>query len=150
MAGCSGCHVELRLPNRPEFVAVARLAVAAVATRMAFDVNDIEDIKVAVGEACTNAIEHGCPTAGGTEMVTLRCEIAEEALILIVKDPGDGFDPSTATRQHRHGTVTLSERGLGMLLIEALMDEVDFTCTPGDGTQVRMVKRLRAPEVEER
>lgn len=148
MTACSGCHVELRLPNRPEFVAVARLAISAVASRMNFDINDIEDIKVAVGEACTNAIEHGCPSEMGTQMITLRYELEEEALVITVHDPGNGFDPSTATRQHRHGTVTLSERGLGMLLIEALMDEVAFSSNPGDGTQVRMVKRLRAPEVE--
>ena len=146
MTACTGCHVELRLPNRPEFVAVARLAVSAVATRMDFDIEAIEDIKVAVGEALNNAIEHGCPAVAGTEMITLRCEIAGEALVITVRDSGDGFDPATATRQRPHGTMTLSERGLGMLLIEALMDKVDFTSTPGDGTQVRMVKRRRASE----
>ncbi len=150
MAACSGCHVELRLPNRPEFVAVARLAVAAVATRMEFTVEDIEDIKVAVGEACTNAIEHGCPLDDCVEMITMRCELAQDGLTITVEDPGDGFDPSTATRQRGQGTMTLTERGLGMLLIESLMDEVDFSSSPGDGTQVRMVKRLRAAEVEER
>ena len=90
--------------------------------------------------------EHGCPATGGDEMVTLRCELQAEALVITVRDPGDGFDPATATRQHPHGTMMLAERGLGMLLIEALMDEVDFTSTPGDGTQVRMVKRRRAAE----
>jgi serine/threonine-protein kinase RsbW len=150
MAACIGCHVEMRLPNRAEFVAVARLAVSAIASRMNFDVNDIEDIKVAIGEAYTNAIEHGCPSTGGTEMITLRCDLEEHALVITVHDPGDGFDPATATRQRRHGTVTLTERGLGMLLIESLMDEVDFCSDPGVGTRVRMVKRLQATEVEER
>ena len=150
MAACSGYHVEMCLPNRAEFVAVARLAVAAIASRMDFDVNAIEDIKVALGEAYTNAIEHGCPSSDGTEMITLHCELATDALIITVHDPGDGFDPTTATRQHRHGTVTLTERGLGMLLIEALMDEVAFCSDPGIGTQVRMVKRREAKKAEER
>lgn len=149
MAACTGCHVEVRLPNRAEFVAVARLAVSAVASRLQFDVEAIEDIKVAVGEACTNAIEHGCPATLGSEMITVRCDLEEAALVITVQDPGDGFDPASATRQQRHGTMTLTERGLGMLLIESLMDEVDFSSRPGDGTQVRMVKRLRPVEVEE-
>lgn len=148
MAGCTGCRVELRLPNRPEFVAVARLTVSAVATRMNFDVEDIEDIKVAVGEACTNAIEHGCPSSVGEEMIVLTCELQEDALVITVQDPGDGFDPAAATRQQPYGTLALTERGLGMLLMEALMDGVDFSSNPGDGTQVRMVKRLRAREAE--
>ncbi|HEX2948253.1 MAG TPA: ATP-binding protein [Armatimonadota bacterium] len=146
MAACTGCHVELNIPNRPEFVAVARLAVSAIATRMNFDIEAIEDIKVALGEACNNAIEHGCPSSAGNEMIEIRCDLEANGLVITVQDSGDGFDPTTATRQHRHGTMTLSERGLGMLLIESLMDEVDFSSTPGDGTQVRMMKRLRAVE----
>lgn len=147
MAACSGCHVELRLPNRPEFVAVARLTVAAIATRLAFDINDIEDIKVAVAEACTNAIEHGCPSTQCAEMIALRFEIGDESLTVTVEDTGDGFNPDTVTRQRGgHGTATLTERGLGMLLIEALMDDVEFSSTPERGTQVRMMKRLPCPE----
>jgi serine/threonine-protein kinase RsbW len=138
------------MPNLPEFVAVARLTVAAIATRMRFSIEDIDDIKVAVGEACNNAIEHGCPATRSSDMITLRCDLQADALVITVQDPGEGFNPATATRQHRHSTLTLTERGLGMLLIESLMDEVDFTSTPETGTQVRMVKRLRATEVEER
>jgi serine/threonine-protein kinase RsbW len=141
----TGCHVELRLPNLPEYVAVARLTVAAVACRMGFDIRDIDDIKVAVGEACTNAIEHGVPAAEGTEMITLRCDITEAALIITVQDAGYGFDPDTAAGGTAHGasTATLTEGGLGLLLIEALMDDVDVSSTPGIGTQVRMVKAVR-------
>jgi serine/threonine-protein kinase RsbW len=148
MATCTGCHVELRLPNRPEFVAVARLTVAAVACRMGFDVSEIEDIKVAVGEACTNAIEHGVPAEHTAEMVTISCAIEEKALRITVHDPGIGFDPSAAPGAPSHGasTATLTEGGLGLLLIQALMDDVDVSCVPEDGTRVRMVKHLRAEE----
>lgn len=147
MATCTGCHVELRLPNRPEFVAVARLTVAAVACRMGFDVGDIEDIKVAVGEACTNAIEHGVPVDESTEMITITCAVEAEALAITVHDPGIGFDPASAgASPHAAGTATLTEGGLGLLLIQALMDDVDVASTPEDGTCVRMVKRLRTGE----
>ncbi len=147
MATCTGCHVELRLPNRPEFVAVARLTVAAVACRMGFDVSDIEDIKVAVGEACTNAIEHGVPAEHSTEMITISCAVEAEALAISVHDPGVGFDPGAAgASPHAAGTATLTEGGLGLLLIEALMDDVDVSSTPEDGTRVRMVKHRRTEE----
>ena len=150
METSSGCHVELRLPNRPEFVAVARLMVSAVACRLSYDIDAIEDIKVAVGEACTNAIEHGCPLGAETHMITVRCDITDSGLEITVQDPGSGFDPATASRQHRQGTAVLTERGLGMLLIESLMDDVAYRSIPGEGTQVRMLKRLRATEGEER
>jgi len=142
--------VELRLPNRPEFVAVARLTVAAVACRMGFDVSAIEDIKVAVGEACTNAIEHGVPAEQCAEMVTIACRIADDGLSITVHDPGVGFEPgAAASAAHAAGTATLTEGGLGLLLIQALMDDVEVTSTPDDGTRVRMVKYLRAGEDRE-
>ena len=42
--------VELKIPGRAEWVAVARLAVAAVASRLRFSVDEIEDIKLAIAE----------------------------------------------------------------------------------------------------
>ncbi|MBV8726415.1 MAG: ATP-binding protein, partial [Candidatus Eremiobacteraeota bacterium] len=51
--------VELRIPSKAEWVAVARLAVAAVANRLQFSIEEIEDVKLAVAEACTNCIQHG-------------------------------------------------------------------------------------------
>ena len=63
--------VRLEIPAVAEWVAVARLAVAAVASRQRFSVDEIEDIKLAVAEACTNAIQHG-PPDGTIEIV---CEV---------------------------------------------------------------------------
>ncbi len=47
------------LPNKPEYVSLVRLAASGIAGRMGFDVETVEDIKLAVAEACTNAIKHG-------------------------------------------------------------------------------------------
>ena len=147
--------VELRLPNCPEYVVIARLTVAGVASRMAFDVETIEDMKIAVSEACTNAIEHGCPD-GAPAVITLCYEIHPNELVITIQDPGRDFVPPTPKptppgggRQGGTQTLLLNERGFGMLLIESLMDEFTISSRE-DGTQVRMVKRLRTPEVEER
>jgi serine/threonine-protein kinase RsbW len=142
-------HVELRLPNLPEFVAVARLAAAAVASRMAFDVEAIEDIKMAVGEACTNAIEHGRTADTGTEMITISCELMQHALVIRVQDFGPGFDPNGVEPPYYHSSMLPDEEGgLGMVVIEALMDEVTVTSSPEAGTQVCMVKHLPVLDAE--
>ena len=78
--------VRLEIPARAEWVAVARLAVAAVASRQRFSVDDIEDIKLAVAESCTNAIQHGLPD-GTIEIV---CEVTAEGIVLTVRDRGQG------------------------------------------------------------
>jgi serine/threonine-protein kinase RsbW len=98
----------------------------------------VDDLKLAVSEACANAIE-SC--AGGTGETRLRVEWAEspDRLEISVQDEGSGFvspDPPPATRGAGSGA-GLADRGLGIPLIRALVDEVTFTSTLS-GTQVRM------------
>lgn len=130
--------VELKIPSLPEFVAVARLAVAAIASRMDFPYDAVDDIKVAVGEACTNAIEHTTCSAPPGDEIIISCYLEQDALVIEVNDEGPGFDPQLCTEPD-----VLSEGGLGLILIQALMDEVELTSLAGQGTQVRMTKRLR-------
>jgi serine/threonine-protein kinase RsbW len=127
-------RVDLRIPSKPEFVAVARLTVSAIASRMAFGFDAIDDIKVAVGEACTNAIVHAC--CGGEEEILIRCSLHPEQLVIEVHDKGPGLPPEEQWTEDVH---------LGLVLIRALMDEVKLESTPQSGTCVRMVKyRQRA------
>ncbi|MHB8146557.1 MAG: ATP-binding protein, partial [Vulcanimicrobiaceae bacterium] len=68
--------VELRIPSRAEWVALARLTVATVASRLHFSIDEIEDIKLSVAEACTNAIQH----AQDSPFIDIRCETLPEGL----------------------------------------------------------------------
>lgn len=127
--------VELRIPNRPEFVGVARLAVSAIASRMDFGYDALDDIKVAVGEACTNAILH----AASVGEIVICCQLEPQRLVVEVRDQGLGFDPALLDGDT---SALLPERGLGLLLIRSLMDQVELRTGPGSGTSVRMVKNL--------
>jgi serine/threonine-protein kinase RsbW len=128
--------VRLEIPARAEWVAVARLAVAAVASRQRFSVDDIEDIKLAVAESCTNAIQHGMPD-GTIEIV---CEVIAEGIVLTVRDRGQG-PPLGAVEEERIGELGRTEE-LGVFLIRALMDSVEYTSDVRDGTQLVMTKRV--------
>jgi serine/threonine-protein kinase RsbW len=99
-------RIELVLPARPEYIAVARLATAGVAGRMAFGFDDIEDLKIAVGEACTAAILAGGPS------IHLVYEVAADRLTIRLTH--DGTRPEPATDQ----------ADLGAFLIQCLVDEV--------------------------
>jgi len=144
MTTTAASRIELKIPSRPEFICVARLAVAAAASRMGFNYDDIEDLKVATGEALTNAIQHA-QTEGreGDEDIVVMCTLGAEAMVIEVQDRGSGFDPGR--RQQMLAQDELQEGGLGLLLIEALVDEVEFRTKPGTGTVVRMTKHLAAP-----
>jgi serine/threonine-protein kinase RsbW len=128
--------VRLEIPARAEWVAVARLAVAAVASRQRFSVDDIEDIKLAVAESCTNAIQHG--TEDGT--IAIVCEVAADCIVVTVRDRGQG-PPLGAVEEERIGEAGRTEE-LGVFLIRALMDSVEYTSDVREGTQLVMTKRV--------
>ena len=128
--------VRLSIPARAEWVAVARLAVAAVASRQRFSIDEIEDIKLAIAEACTNAIQHGAP--GGT--IDIECELRDTELVTTVRDRGMGPRLGTVNEE-RIGEMGRTEE-LGVFLIRALMDDVEYTSDVRDGTQLVMTKRV--------
>lgn len=138
----AGEVVELEIPARAEFVALARLVVSALAASDSNLADErIDDLKLAVSEACTNAIE-AHDAAGSPERVHVRCRAGHDSLEVLVEDQGHGFDPS---KLPDHPPVTdparlKFERGLGIPLIRALVDEVEFSPTV-QGTSVRLVMR---------
>ena len=50
--------INMELTANPEYVGIIRLTTSGIANKIGFSIDDIEDIKVAVSEACTNAIKH--------------------------------------------------------------------------------------------
>lgn len=140
-----GDVVELALPARPDVVAVARLVVGAlVAADPLFDEERSADVRLAVSEACTNAV-HAQLASVDDEPILLRCEVSAGHLELAVTDHGRGFDPSSL---ESHPDVTDPARlehegGLGIPLIRLLSDEVAFDVTP-EGTTVHMTFGPRA------
>jgi serine/threonine-protein kinase RsbW len=113
--------VELRIPAQPENLALARLALAGVGTVAATDEDVIADLKVAVTEACTNAIQHAYPD--GTGYVVIRYRVGGDALEVEVEDDGGGFDP---TDPGADASETDGGQGMGLMLIRELTDEARF------------------------
>jgi serine/threonine-protein kinase RsbW len=128
--------VELRIPCRAEWVALARLAVAAFANRLKLTVEEIEDVKLAVAEACTAIIQqenHG-------QFLALTCESLPGALRLHVFDGGSHEPRSSAPVAMDYDEARVA--GLGVFLIRTLMDEVSYEQHPERGTDLLMVKRI--------
>ncbi|MGH9184170.1 MAG: ATP-binding protein [Acidimicrobiales bacterium] len=136
----------LEFPALPAFVGVARTLVAAVAITVdGIDEARREDLRIAVSEACTNAVE--AQLSGGlVQLVTLRCLADEERFEVRIEDSGAGFDPAALRPRPAVGPELLrSERGWGLQLIRALVDEAHFTST-STGTAVRLVLHRGAVE----
>jgi serine/threonine-protein kinase RsbW len=128
-------NVELRIPAKAEWVAVARLAAAAIGSRMRFSIDEIDDLKLAIAEACTSCIQR----SEGIETIDIRCEAHPSYLRVTVS--GDGRGPKiesvkSATDDPRVG-------GLGVFLIRSLMDEVDYELDPNSGPRLAMTKHVQ-------
>jgi anti-sigma regulatory factor (Ser/Thr protein kinase) len=140
--------VELAFPARPAYLSLVRLVVDAAVGSLApgMSATRLDDLKIAVTEACANAIEaHEAIYADGP--VVVRCLVDDDRVTVQVVDHGRGFDPdrveslpaATDPRRLRH------ESGLGIPLMRTLADEVTFSPS-GDGTAVSLtVYRPPAP-----
>ena len=133
--------VQLTIPCRPEYVGVARLAVLGIASRMPFSYDEVEDVRLAVGEACTHAVERA-----GSAHATIRINsvIAAHALTIeVVDDVAAGSEAALTEEAKLLEEVGVDQEHLGALLMEILVDEVKIESTAA-GTRVVLTKN--APE----
>lgn len=135
-----GRVVALEIPPRSDHLALARLVVQAAASidRQVPEAR-IDDLRLAVSEACANALDAQA-ASGSEDGVRIAIEVDEGLIAVTVTDHAGGFDtaslspipPVTDPNRLSH------ERGLGIPLMRSLVDEVTFTRT-ADGTVVRLV-----------
>jgi serine/threonine-protein kinase RsbW len=136
-------RVELRLPSRLGFEKIAMNTVASVAHLMGFPDDRVEDLKTAIAEACINAMEHGNKLDENL-YVGVMMSLGSDFLEIKVLDTGRGPQqhyasaPDIDKKMHEEE----SSRGMGMFLIESLVDEVEWVSFPPTGSYARMVIKL--------
>lgn len=119
-------------------VPLARNAIASFARICGFTRDEVDDIKLAAGEALSNAVEHGRHSR--VPGFSVRCSFDEDELTIEIRDNGDGFD----LRAQEEAPIGRRDRGFGIFLMRRLMDGVRFD---NNGTCVRLVRRRLAVEV---
>lgn len=132
--------VALEIPARPAYLSLVRLIVDAAVGSLAPGLGGarLDDLKLAVTEACSNAIE-AHQSAWADEPIVVRCELDDRHVTVEVADRGGGFDPGeVSTLPAATDPMRLRyESGLGIPLMRTLTDETIFV--PGsDGTTVRL------------
>ncbi|SEB18432.1 serine/threonine-protein kinase RsbW [Thalassobacillus cyri] len=141
--------VEVKVPAKPEYVGVVRLSTSGIANRMGFSYEDIEDLKVAISEAITNAVKHAYKETDEGE-ITIGFGVYSDRLEIMVADHGGSFDLSNVKKdigpyQQNDAIEDLREGGFGLFLIDALMDKVEISSRYG--VIVLMTKYLSENEV---
>ncbi|MCL5263246.1 MAG: ATP-binding protein [Acidobacteria bacterium] len=138
----NGSSVQVCLPSELGFEKVAMSTAASMAALMGFDEERIEDLKTAVAEACINAIEHG-NKLNESLSVAVVLSMSQNGLEVKVIDDGVGVrqqPPSPDIDRKLHGEE--DTRGMGMFLIQALVDEAEWYVGPPGKSYVRLVIKL--------
>ncbi|WP_031515172.1 anti-sigma F factor [Desulfofalx alkaliphila] len=130
----------LQFKSTVDNVAFARVAVAAFASQQDYTLNDLEEIKVAVSEAVTNAIVHGY---GGDEEqeVELRVSLTEDGIEISISDTGRGIEDINTALQPAYSSDP-ERMGLGFVFMQSFMDKFQVESTPGEGTTVLLFKKV--------
>jgi serine/threonine-protein kinase RsbW len=132
--------VRLTIPAKAEYIGLGRLALSGLARLHADPLPEevVADLKLALTEACTNAVRHAYD--GGEGIVEISYELHPDRLIVEVADDGEGFDLEPG--RTAAGDDELVEGGLGIAIIRALADEVQVSGREEGGSTLRFVKHL--------
>jgi len=127
--------VALCLPQEVESVSVIRGIVSEALVSLGIAAGCIDDIRLALSEACTNVIEH----AAADDEYEIRLQVDDERCVISVANTGDHFD---AAGLDGIMPSTSSSSGRGVAIMHAVMDQVAFSSEPEIGTIVHLVKAL--------
>lgn len=143
-------YIEMKVPAKSEYIGIVRLTLSGIASRMGYSYDVIEDLKIATSEACTNAVQHAYKIDEGGEVV-VGFGLYEDRLEVMIADNGESFD--FEQKKNELGPYSalspidqLPEGGLGLYLMETLMDEVRVL--DNSGVTVFMIKYLSGERID--
>ena len=129
--------VRLTFPAKADYLLLARLALSGVVRHLRLEDEQLADLKLAVTEACGNAVRHAYDGEAGP--VGLAFVVSDDRLVMIVEDQGEGMDGEVPDEP---ASAPL-EGGMGMTIIRTIVDELEVEPgADGRGTVVRMTKFL--------
>jgi len=131
--------LSLTLPRDKQTVPVARHIVRNAMEQVGVEETCVDDVELALSEACTNVLLHSGP---GDQFV-VRLDLEDRLGVLRIIDVGHGFDSAKV-----QGTDDLveAEQGRGLGVMQAVVDRVDLTSRPEAGTIVTLEKVLSYSE----
>jgi len=130
-------RIDLNIPLIPDMELTATQTAETVGHFMGLEEGKIEEVKMALIEACINAIEH---SQSKDRRLQIVFDVSDATLTIVISDRGHGFDIETAQEKRRQRRESgQRQRGWGLQLMEELMDEVDIQSDP-NGTTITLVK----------
>ena len=135
-------HMELCFDAASVNESFARMAVVAFISELDPTLEELEDVRMAVSEAVTNAIIHGYNNSE-KEKVWIKCKYQDEQFEIEIEDKGVGIEDVHKAMEPFYTTDAGQERaGMGFAFMNAFMDELSVESELGKGTIVKMKKEI--------
>lgn len=135
-------HLRLSIPSHPKYLQLVRRMVEKITAISGISKKDAAGIILAVDEACANIIRHGYQNQpNGT--IHLYFDIRQTELGITIEDFGSQWDPETLRPRDLD---EVRPGGLGIPMMQCVMDCVDFDCSSGARNRVTMIKRFQPCE----
>jgi len=135
---------EIKVKSRTENLSHIRDFISTNARKAGINRETVENIMLAVDEACTNIIKHAYRSLPDGEII-IKIEYNEDKFTVVIIDYGKSFDPGSVPKPDLRKYY--NERrvgGLGMYLMKTLMDDVKYTSIPGKYNKVLLSKNIGA------
>lgn len=128
--------VDLEIPARSPYVGVVRLALSSLARTAGLDEEALDDLKIAVSEACANAVL-ASEEAGSSDSITIRWTEEADRLIVEISDPVSSPDDQGTVATDTGGFS--SRLAMSGALLETLVDSCEIQPLPDGGIKTRLV-----------
>jgi len=135
-------YVKLDIPAKAEYVALGRLALAGLLRSRGYSEDAVADLKLALTEACSNSVRHAYDHDDG--LVHLEFTVHSDRVTVLIRDEGDGFHEVEVDCRDCGAIpeIGLSEGGMGISIIRAVVDDFDLS-RPDDGGTVLVLTKNR-------
>lgn len=139
----TAANMRFTFPSHTSQLELIRRVTRQVASSLSFSEEALDDIGLAIDEACTNVVSHSYTTEN-RGLITVDFELDQSKLVILLTDKGEKgqvFNPECLSPVDKEAYLrTLQKGGLGVYLIKKIMDEVEYTVSPGIKNCLKMVK----------
>lgn len=128
--------IEIKIPSQPKFLKIIRAIMNLICETMGFTQEEINNITLAVDEACSNIIKHAYGGATN-QLIHVTCNLHDDRLEVLLRDFGKPADIKEIKSRELDD---VRPGGLGVHLIKSVMDVVSYDNSLEQGNQLQLIK----------
>ncbi len=138
-------YIKIEIPPKLENISPTRVCIESFIGNLDIHIDEILDIKTAISEAITNAVDHAYDAEKEEDKIIVECRIVDnEKIIITVLDFGKGIEDISLAMTPAYTTKPEAEHaGMGFTIMESFMDEIIVDSTVNQGTKITLTKIIR-------